>query len=487
MGGGYTEKNKNIYDESWNFFGDTYYYSNNNTRKIQDKVLKGTAYLKVKSDIKEILIDGETEKKKFNFKFIQSYKQSADKIYFKLKNENNISTYIFKKLTLIYDEKNPKIFGEIIDNNKEKQIYLDLYDKIQKKENKEIYIDNYMYYLKKLEDPIDKISNTICGLNNLGNTCYINSSFQIMIHIRELVKIIITKKSKYEGNIIEYINKVFDELLKQHGKIKAVINPRIFVDNFKNDNEEYNNYLQNDTEMFLEDLIWSINSQLGVERIKRSLPEPKNNKQKLFFKYLEESEDDCCYEINDLFYVYFIHEKKCMNKECNCITYYFDQSTGLKLNFKYTQVKQRIDLITLIKQNFLYPCKIKSSFVCEYCRKCYEFSETTRIAKLPKILIISLQKTDEENKIKIPWVVDYPDPLELEKIDIIDDCLNENGSYEIYAINNHSGNSPQSGHYYSIIKLDELKSWFTFNDSYVDIISTPSPSISNYILFYRKK
>lgn len=486
MGGGYTEKNKNIYDESWIFTGEIYYYSHNNTKKIQDKVLKGTTYLNVKSDIKEILIDGEIEKKKFIFEFIQVNKPSSDKIYFKLKDESNMSTYIFKKLALIYDKKNPKIFGVIINNNKEKQLDLVLYDKVQKKEKKEIYIDNYMYNLKKLEKPIDKISNTICGLSNLGNTCYINSSFQIMIHIKELVKII-RSKSNYKGNIIEYINKVFDELLKQHGKIKAVINPRIFVENFKNDNEEYNNYLQKDSEMFLEDLIWNINSQLGVERIKRILPEPQNDKQKLFFKYLKESEDDCCYEINDLFYVYFIHEKKCMNKECNCITYYFDQTTGLKLNFKYTQIKQRIDLKTLIKQNFLNPCKIKSSFVCEYCRKCYEFSEKTRIAKLPKILIISLQKTDEENKIKIPWEVDYPDSFETDEIAIIDNYLNENIYYEIYAVNNHSGYSPQSGHYYSMIKLEDLDSWFTYNDSYVEIISKPSPSINNYILFYRQK
>lgn len=163
-----------------------------------------------------------------------------------------------------------------------------------------------------------------------------------------------------------------------------------------------------------------------------------------------------------------------------------NESIGLKLNFENTEYKSKIDIVSLILDNFKNPIEIKSRILCQNCMKSYIIIEKTRIAKLPEILILSLQKGNNENTQKIPWIVEFRNIgiREIADIDLINDssCL-----YEIFAINNHLGSTPQSGHYYSEIYLKKLKAWYSFNDESVDNDSNCKiPKISNYILFYKQ-
>ena len=115
--------------------------------------------------------------------------------------------------------------------------------------------------------------------------------------------------------------------------------------------------------MFLEELIWSINSKLSILDDKRKLHFYKNAsiKEELFYEYMKEIDNDSYYKIYDLFYVCIIHEKKC--KSWGYATYYFDESAGLKLNFKMTKYQSYIDLHTLI------PFSLgASNILSKYCK-----------------------------------------------------------------------------------------------------------------------
>lgn len=276
-------------------------------------------------------------------------------------------------------------------------------------------------------------------------------------------------------------------ILEKYSERHSVINPSIFVDNFKNQHLEYSGYSQKDTEMFLEDLIADINTQLSVLD-KRIMHHYSTNteKEKLYYKYIEETEQDSYFQINDLFYVCFVHEKQC--DSCKHISYYFDEATGLKLNFEKTRHQKTIDIKKLIMNNFIKPIYSNSSFPCKNCKKCYKFIEKTKIAKLPKILILSLQKTDIESNEKLPWLVEFNENKNLVINELVDTELYYNGncSYSLFAINNHIGSSPKSGHYFSLIYLEALKKWFSFNDETVSQVSSISPSLYNYILFYKQ-
>ena len=95
---------------------------------------------------------------------------------------------------------------------------------------------------------------------------------------------------------------------------------------------------------------------------------------------------------------------------------------------------------------------MESSFPCERFQE-NKFSIKTRIARLPKILIILLRKTNEDESKKIPWIVDLKDIVK-------DTLIFKKGEtlYSIFAIiNNHYDYSSRSGHYSSQIYIEHFK------------------------------
>jgi len=494
MGGCANSQSDNDNGEHYKFSGEIKYKHNSECFKT----LEGKILIKEGGNKKIIEIKGKTkgnppyEREQFCFQGEESYIKDDNNIYFDIKTKKEQSkVIIIKDIILKKRNKNfPLIKGEIYYDKilYDLEMYLELKKKNNYERNTDVVVHDYFFYLKSLTDPVDIISNSVIGFQNLINTCYINSSFQILIHIKDLVKII-RKNNDFKHNIIGYINDIFDEILLKKKEYRPVINPSKFVNYFKKENPEYNSYSQMDSEMFLEELIWNINLELSCLMEKR---EPnfflyESKKERLLKEYIKESEKDSHYEINDLFYVCFIHEKKCTN--CKYISYYFDETTGLKLNFENINYKRTIDLDTIIKDNFKKPLLIKSSFFCQNCKNCYYIEETTRIAKLPKILIISLQKTNGENTKKIPWQVNYNYKNNLSLKDIVDFdlCKKDSGLYQLFAINNHLGYSPRSGHYFSMIRLEKLNNyWFSFNDTSADKINPPSPDLNNYVLFYKQ-
>lgn len=481
--------NINQIDENWRFIGEI---NSQYDSSISFGKLSGNMSIRERNSKKEIFIKGLiTNKNKKKIKIEKEFslhgfesRISKDKniIYFNIKDKYMIFN---DDLVMIKDGiETAKISGKFYYDNKLLKLYLELYLIKPKKEKSFITISSG-FSLSKLTDDIDIISNSVCGLKNLGNTCYFNSSFQILIHIPKFVKII-KDNDDFRENIIEDINLIFKEILRLKKENMPLINPSKLVNRFKYENQEYNNYFQKDSEQFLEDLLWNINLALGVTDDKRkSIPfNCTTVKEKLFWDYIKQSEEDTYYKINDLFYVCFVHEKKC--EKCGYLTYYFDESCGLKLNFEKIKYKSTIDLYSLIMDNFKNPIRIESSMLCQKCMDCYNIIETTRIAKLPSILILALQKTNDENTEKFPWSVMHN---EIGIKEIVDLDLSKFGkaSYEIFAINNHLGHSPRGGHYYSTIFLEKLYSWYSFNDSSVEKINKPTPSINNYILFYKQK
>lgn len=470
----------------------------NQFQLIKIDSLNGKIYRKIN---REIMI--KVKGKKYNTFFGEEIEiknpnyLKEEKFIFKMKNESNF--YLNNIEIIRYNNGITKLYGNNIyikDENglKSGPFILDLH-----LTNHKVFglqcnfgkINPSNIELSKLIDPNndeDILINSLCGMENLINTCYINSGFQILIHIPQFIKII-RKNGDFENNIIKEINDIFQQILEKFKQYKKVINPKSFVNYFKSNHHAFNNYSQMDSEIFLEELLWEINIELGnlgEERTNILYSNPKKSVKEInFLDYIAESENETNFEINDLFYVYFIHEKKC--EQCYHKTHYFDESPGLKLNFEQKKYQSKIDLYSLIMDNFKQPINIKSRIVCHNCQKCFNIIETTKIAKLPKILILTLQKANMENTQKIPWIVNFEKRLGIREIVDIELVKNESAKYEIFAINNHLGSSPQSGHYYSQIYLEKLGAWYSFNDEYVEPEPIwPHPNLSNYILFYKQ-
>ena len=505
---------ENLYQnlkESWTYEGNLFQIINNEFQHEDQYInlysLSGKVYIIEEDKKNKIMIIVKIKEKSRQYRFDGDEKSHLKNFYeekmsFLISKEQNFQLNIVE-LTK-YNNGGDKLIGDniyIIKENGAKSgpLFLDLYLKDHKEytldtKNNLININVSGVELSKvlnLNDPKDILKNSLCGMNNLINTCYINSSFQILIHIPQFIKIIL-KNQKYEIKIIKEINEIFKQILKIYKEFRPIINPKSFVYCFKSNHYTYNNYSQMDSQMFLEELIWDINTELGKFGEKRTNQLfgkiDKNEKELNFTNYIDETESETHFEINDLFYVYFIHEKKC--KECGHSTYYFDESLGLKLNFENTEYKSKIDIVSLILENFKNPIEIKSRILCQNCKKSYDLIEITRIVKLPEIFILTLQKGNNENTQKIPWIVEFKENIKIIDIkEIVDsDLINDTSClYELFAINNHLGSTPQSGHYFSEIYLEDLKAWYSFNDESVD--KDPNykvPKISNYILFYKQ-
>ena len=130
--------------------------------------------------------------------------------------------------------------------------------------------------------------------------------------------------------------------------------------------------------------------------------------------------------------------------------------------------------------------KIQFEYKCTNCLKVTSHEKVLKISKMPKILIISLQRMDHVNKIKNEIFVNFEDTLNISKY-VDNDCENNiNFEYKLYATINHHGEF-EFGHYYSIIKLFSQKFWYEFNDSNVyQLESTLKKFENSYVLFYIK-
>ena len=499
------EKNQNPdVKEEWRYDGDLYekFYNKSNKvyQLIKNDTFSGKIY--ITKGINNRIIKIKVKEKKYEFlgeeKKITNQSKNEEKISFKMKHVDNF--YLNDIEIIRYHNGITKLIGDNVysytkdkDGYKYHQYVLDL--NLTNHKDFELHcnegkINSSNLQLSKLINPDDEediLKNSLCGMENLINTCYINSSFQILIHIPEFIKII-RKNKNFEYTIIKEINNIYEQILDKFKQYKKTISPNSFVNYFKSNHYAFNNYSQMDSEMFLEELLWEINIELGNLGEKRTEDKfpyyQKSVKEINFLNYIKESENETNFEINDLFYVYFIHEKKC--EQCHYKSHYFDESPGLKLNFEQIKSKSNIDLVQLIMDNFTKPIKIKSRIICKNCRKCFNIIETTKIAKLPKILILTLQKSNIENTRKIPWIVNFDKTIGIRCIVDIELIKNESAQYEIFAINNHLGSTPNSGHYYSQIYLEKL-GWYSFNDDSVTPDSNwISPNFSNFILFFKQ-
>lgn len=331
----------------------------------------------------------------------------------------------------------------------------------------------------------------LTGLMNLGNTCFINSCFQILNHTYELDKYL------NDENVIKKINNIIDSVLliewinlrKIMWNENCVIYPLKFIKTIqeisKIKDSVFNNFEQSDFGEFLIFVLNCFHNSLSRSVNVKIYGESKNEIDDIAlkcYKTIEELYSKEYSEICELFYGILVTkiEKNSNNKiMTNIIPETF---SILSLPIPNIQNPSLFDCLNLYIQEEILDGD--NGLINDETKEKETIIKNTYFWSLPKILVIELKRYDFNNN-KNDIFINFL----LENFDISNYVIGYNNLsyvYDLYAICNHVGSS-NNGHYFCHIKING--NWYIFDDNNVILINDISKIITNnaYCLFYRKK
>ena len=470
------------------------YNYNYNYNYINEKE-KEKEYEKEKKLKKKEEIEKQIEKEKRERELLEKEKEK-EKRKKKEEEEAKLKEEQRKKEKKEKEEKEKKEKEEKEKKEKEEKEKKEKEEKERKEKEKEKIIDNKKSDNNKVEDTKKEVSNksnednsinsdvvkiitSKIGFRNLGNTCFMNTCLQNLIHSEYFIKELFTRK-----HLITCKTRISQRFFDMCDELKSInrntYSPSDFKYEFGKKHYNFSGYSQQDTQEFCRILLEDMNKELN--EVKNPAPykelstlnKTKNQCNKEFDETFRSRENSL---IIDTFYGQLINIFKC---KCSFETYSFEKILDLPL---LLGKKEEDTSIKKLLEKYFEEETIEFETKCEKCKKKEEHKKTVKISQPPNILILSLQRVIRG--IKNDSRISFTDELDLDEY-IEKDCGNKgNAKYSLYAIGNHSG-SINFGHYYAYIKINE--DWYEFNDSCVSPHTTNNRESSTaYVLFYKKK
>ncbi|CAF1298009.1 unnamed protein product [Adineta ricciae] len=331
-----------------------------------------------------------------------------------------------------------------------------------------------------------EVQRGYCGLQNIGNTCYMSSALQCLSNVPDLTEYILknglasiintTNDFGTQGKLAMAYNDLIKEMWSGKNKVTQGNIVKRYVSELS---PRFAGYSQQDSHEFL-------NVLLGI-----------------LHEDLKEESETIDYEkslIADIF-----HGKLRSTVTCTCgepvVT--FDSTSFLALpipdiptkcplqNYPSNSKKRTATLIDCL--NAFFKTEKLSENGQWFCNKCERLMNAERQLDLwtpPKVLILQLKRFtyDISDNTKIQTLVEFPvnTPLDLRSF-ISDPNYKDNTLYDLVAISSHTG-SLTGGHYTAYARNFLTKKWVHFDDAAIteaDEKLLQSPNA--YILIYRRQ
>lgn len=319
----------------------------------------------------------------------------------------------------------------------------------------------------------------VLGIQNFGNTCYLNSVLQSLIHTTDLVKYLVgnqfTKEYEKKNAILVSLRDIF--IASWIHESQTALNQSVFSlkKEFGKLNSNFDNFDQQDANEFLLHILdylhENIKYKISVEI--NNVPQNPTKQQELVIQSIQQWEGE--FKNN---YSYVVEN-----------FYGQFQSTVLSYETKKMSIKfEPFNYLSLPIPNTTEPINIYNCLNLFTEQEDIDSKMLKKITlwKLPNILIITFNRFASGFGLsKINKKVDFPFELDINKYLTNFQEFADNVKYSLYGVVNHIGGMG-GGHYYSYCK--NKGNWYEFNDSRTKQLSESAIITPNaYILFYKKQ
>ena len=333
--------------------------------------------------------------------------------------------------------------------------------------------------------------NGLSGLSNLGNTCFINSTMQILSHTYELNELLNSEnfkrkiKNKYDSAVLVE----WDNLRKLLWKECCVVSPNKFFKTIQKiaeikDLNMFTGYSQNDIPEFLLFIMDCFHNSVSRE-IKMTISGVSENETDNIavkcFEMIKQTYSKEYSEIWNLFYAIHVSEIISLDngKQLSIKPEpFFMIDLPIPINNKSPTI---IDCFDHYVEGEILDGE--NAWYNEDINQKVNVKKKISFWSFPNILVIDFKRFNSKNQ-KNQILITFPlDNLDLSKYVI--GYKKSSYNYELYGVCNHTG-GVLGGHYSSYVKNANGK-WYHFNDTNVTEINRDSIiSPKAYCLFYRK-
>ncbi|KFP75253.1 Ubiquitin carboxyl-terminal hydrolase 42, partial [Acanthisitta chloris] len=301
------------------------------------------------------------------------------------------------------------------------------------------------------------------GLQNLGNTCFLNSTLQCLTYTPPLANYMLslehTKSCHVEGfcmmcTMESHINKV---LCCSNDAIK----PTSVINGLKRIGKHFHFGSQEDAHEFL---------CFTVDALQKAC---LNGSNKL------DRSSQATTLIYQIFGGYLRSRVKCLN--CKAVSDTYEPFLDITVDIK------AVTSVTRALEQYVKPEQLdgENSYKCSKCKKMVPASKRYTIHRSSNVLTISLKRFANFTGGKINKDVKYPEYLDLRPY--MSQSIGEPLIYALYAVLVHSGFNCNAGHYLCFIKAGNGL-WYRMNDDSVELSDIKTVLHQQaYVLFYIRR
>lgn len=300
----------------------------------------------------------------------------------------------------------------------------------------------------------------LVGLNNQGNTCYLNSILQCLLHSKKFIIYLfnhtdsITNSSK--NNLLKEFVSLVDKIWfsdNQH------ITPDTFLQKLVETYPFYRIGEQQDSHECMLNIFEELEKNIIDMGIDFKISDECDKKE--WFSIFKKHNF-----LKEVFYGLYQTEIICENNHSS-----ITKEPFVDISLSFDNEAELTDLLDNFQKKEIL--EEDNKYYCDKCQKYVSAEKSLSITETPmNNLIIHLKRFDNFIQ-KKNNLITYPEELTINNV-----------HYHLYGIVNHTG-SLFGGHYYSYIKHID-NNWYELNDSSVSLIDKSSVVNKNaYLLFYQ--